>query len=161
MPGPRHGRGGGLAAGQHQDRDLVGQLGGGQAPALLVAGREQPGHQVVAVLRSGPGLMVAVDQLADLTVPAGHGPVVTPVGGSGQPARQLERRPRVDAAQEDVEGLAEAFGLFGAELRGKQGAQGDRGGEREHLLYQVDHAAVGPARHGGRDLLPHHGHVAA
>jgi hypothetical protein len=57
------------------------------------------------------------------------------------------------------EGLAEAFGLFGAELRREQGAQGDHRGEREHLLHQVDH--LGPARHGGRDLLPHHGHIAA
>ena len=75
VPEPRHGRGGGLAADEHQDGNMVGQLRGGQGLALLVAGHQQPGHQVVAVFGSGAGLPVAVDELADLTAPVRHGPV--------------------------------------------------------------------------------------
>jgi hypothetical protein len=144
-------------AGQHQDGDLVGQLGAGQAPAMLVAGGQQAGHQVAA---AGPGVPVALDELADLGAPGRHGPGVSAVAGGGQPTRQGDHCSGVDAAEEDIEGLAQAFGLSGVELGGEQGPQGDRGGEREHLVHQVDQVAVVPVLHDRRDLAAHHGHVA-
>jgi hypothetical protein len=104
---------------------------------------------------------VAVDEPGDLAAPVGHGSYVAAVARSGEPTRQAERRPRVDAAQEDVEGPAEAFGLVGVELRGEQGPQRDRGGEREHLLHQVDAVAVAPVAEGRRDLPVHDARVAA
>jgi hypothetical protein len=76
-------------------------------------------------------------------------------------ARHGEHHPGVDAAQEDVEGSAQAFGSGGVELGGEQRPHGDRGGETEHLVHQVDPAAIVPVRHGRGDLPAHHGDVAA
>jgi hypothetical protein len=87
--------------------------------------------------------------------------VVATVAGGGEAAGQGQNRAGVDAAEEGVEGAAEVFGSGGVELGGEQGAQGDRGGEGEHLVHQVHMGAVVPAGHGGGDLLTHHGGVTA
>ena len=108
-----------------------------------MAGGQQAGHQVAAV---GSGLPVAVDELTDLGTPGRHGPGVPAVAGGGQAAYPGQDRPGVDAAKEDVEGAAQAFGPGGVELGGEQRAQGDRGGEREQFVHQVQPVAVAHGR---------------
>lgn len=101
--GPRHRRGRSLASGEEEDGDLVRQLLVGQCPALLVAGREEPRHQVIA---RGSGAPVTLDEVCDLAAPARDGRGISPVAGRRQPARRGERRASKYAPEEHVERFA-------------------------------------------------------
>lgn len=136
VQGPRQRRGGGLVTGGPEGDGLVAHLLGRQRPALLVAGREEPAEQVVALVRVVGRAQPLLDEPVHLGVHGGHRGQQGPPGRGAHPGGQEQ----ADAAQlgshrppGQVHRVAQRLGLL-PEVVAEQGAQYHPLGDQRHLL---------------------------